>query len=64
MLDRVTHRSHRPLLETGDKRDILQKLMGERYPTYAQADISVNSGLGNHEQVVQVMIDKMAEYLK
>lgn len=64
LLDRVAHRSHRPLLEAGDKREILQKLMDERYPVYAQADVSMDSGLGNHEEVVQVMIQKMAEHLR
>lgn len=64
LLERVAHRSHRPLLEAGDKREILQKLMNERYPLYAKADMSIDSGLGNHEKVVQRLIENMAEYVK
>lgn len=64
LLERVAHRSHRPLLEAGDKKEILEKLMGERYPLYAKADLTVDSGLGNHEEVVQVMIERMAEFVK
>ena len=53
---RVERRNHRPLLETGDKRSILEKLMAERYPIYAGADVVVNSGDGPQERVVQQMI--------
>ncbi len=53
---RVERRNHRPLLETGDKRSILEKLMAERYPVYAEADVVVDSGDGPQERVVQQMI--------
>ena len=53
---RVERRNHRPLLETGDKRSILEKLMAERYPVYAEADMVVDSGDGPQERVVQQMI--------
>lgn len=53
LLDRVSRRDHRPLLETGDKRTILTKLMEERYPEYATADITIDSGRGPHDKVVE-----------
>lgn len=53
LLDRVSRRNHRPLLETGDKRATLQRLMDERYPVYAQADRVIDSGLGAHDTVVE-----------
>ncbi|MBN8542720.1 MAG: shikimate kinase [Alphaproteobacteria bacterium] len=56
LLERVSRRGHRPLLETGDKRAILSKLMDERYPVYAQADIAVDSGKGPHDNVVKSVI--------
>jgi shikimate kinase len=53
---RVERRNHRPLLETGDKRSILRKLMTDRYPVYEEADVIVDSGDGPQEQVVKTII--------
>ncbi len=64
LLDRVGKRNHRPLLETGDKRAILQKLMDERYPIYAKADLVVDSGHGPHEAVVLQVIDAIKAHIK
>jgi shikimate kinase len=44
LVDRTSHRKHRPLLLTGNPRETLQKLMDERYPVYAQADVIVDTG--------------------
>ena len=52
LLDRVSRRNTRPLLEQGDKRAILARLMEERYPVYSEATIVVDSGKGTHETVV------------
>lgn len=59
LTDRVSRRSHRPLLETGDKREILERLMGERYPVYAQADYTVDSSHGPHDRVVERVIETL-----
>lgn len=56
LVDRVSKRHHRPLLEKGDKRAIMEKLMAERYPVYASADLTVDSNAGPHEQVVDRVI--------
>ncbi len=56
LTDRVSKRNHRPLLETGDKREILNKLMQERYPIYEEADIIIDSSHGPHETVVERVI--------
>jgi shikimate kinase len=42
---RTKGRSHRPLLNTGDPRETLAKLMETRYPVYAEADVAVDTGL-------------------
>ncbi len=52
LVERVSRRDTRPLLKTGDKREILQRLMDERYPVYAQADITIDSNSGPHDTVV------------
>ena len=41
--DRVKKRTHRPLLRGGDPREILERLMSQRYPVYAEADVVVDS---------------------
>ncbi len=56
LLSRVEHRSHRPLLEQGDKKAILERLMAERYPVYAEADITIDSNASAHESVVEAII--------
>lgn len=43
LAERTGRRDDRPLLKTGDPREILQKLMVERDPVYAEADITVES---------------------
>ncbi len=64
LLDRVSRRNHRPLLEQGDKKAILQKLMDERYPIYAKAKLVVDSDDGVHELVVRNIIAAMQDYMK
>ena len=43
LVKRTSGRDHRPLLKTGDPREILAKLIESRYPIYSQADIIVDS---------------------
>lgn len=64
LLDRVERRNHRPLLQSGDKRTILDTLMHERYPIYAQADIIIESGDGPHEDVVDKVLVAVSEYAR
>jgi shikimate kinase len=44
LLARVARRDNRPLLKAGDPREILGRLIDERYPVYAEADVTVMSG--------------------
>ncbi len=44
LLRRVAARSHRPLLNAGDPAEILGRLMEQRHPIYAEADITVDCG--------------------
>ncbi|OHV82071.1 shikimate kinase [Rhizobium sp. LCM 4573] len=41
--DRVSRRDHRPLLKTDNPKQTLENLMIQRYPIYAQADLTVES---------------------
>ena len=59
LLERVSRRDTRPLLKNGDRRAILSRLIEERYPIYAQADITIDSNLGVHEAVVGNVIQAL-----
>ena len=61
LTERVSRRDTRPLLETGDKREILERLMTERYPIYEQADLTVDSSHGPHDNVVERVIAALEE---
>ena len=56
LLERTARRNTRPLLNTGDPRLTLERLARERYPIYAEADITVESGSGPHDNVVDAII--------
>lgn len=43
LVKRTAGRDHRPLLRTGDPREILQRLIDLRYPVYSQANLVVDS---------------------
>jgi len=44
LVARTAGRTSRPLLNQGDPRATLSRLMAERYPTYEQADLVVDTG--------------------
>jgi shikimate kinase len=43
LLQRTAGRTHRPLLNRGNPREILARLIEARYPIYAEADLAVDS---------------------
>lgn len=56
LLDRVGRRDNRPLLRTDDPRKVLETLLAERAPIYAEADIQVESEDGPHgAQIGQIL---------
>ena len=63
LLKRVGRRSNRPLLAGGEPEKVLKKLMDERYPVYAEADVVVESRDVPHEVIVNAVIDALAEKL-
>lgn len=64
LLERVARRDHRPLLKGGDKQEIMRRLMEERYPIYAEADITVDSSNGPHDRVVERAVAALEEYTR
>jgi shikimate kinase len=61
LMSRVMRRDTRPLLRNGDPRAVMQKLIGERYPVYAEADIAIDSRDVAHEIIVGEIIEAVAK---
>lgn len=58
---RVARRSHRPQLEKGDKKAILQDLIDKYYPIYAEADIRVDCDNQSPEHTVDEILSILEE---
>jgi shikimate kinase len=63
LLERVKRRDNRPLLKQGNPEDILRALMAERDPVYAQADLTITSSQGPHEDVVEQIVLALGGHL-
>jgi len=63
LLARVSRRNNRPLLKQGDPRAVLTRLIEERYPIYAEADITVESVDGPPEATLERVIAALAKFL-
>lgn len=63
LMDRVSRRQNRPLLKTADPRATMERLMAERYPVYAGADVSVKSRDIRKEVVALEIVDALARHL-
>jgi shikimate kinase len=53
LMARVGRRETRPLLRNGDPREIMERLLREREPVYATADMAVDSEDGPHQTAVE-----------
>jgi shikimate kinase len=63
LLKRVGRRGTRPLLAGGEPEKVLKKLMDERYPIYAEADVRVESRDVPHDVIVGAVIEALAKKL-
>lgn len=61
---RVSKRANRPLLKTANPRETLKKLLAEREPTYALADLSITSRDIPHEEVVDAILIAIDSHLR
>jgi shikimate kinase len=64
LFDRVRKRNHRPLLRQGEPREILGRLIQQRYPVYAEADIVVDSTAQPADRTTEQVIDALRAFLK
>ena len=59
LIQRVLRKDTRPLLRNTDSRATLERLLREREPIYAQADIVIESDEGPHDVVVKRIISAL-----
>jgi shikimate kinase len=64
LMRRIRRRQDRPLLQTSDPAETLRKLIDERYPVYAQADLTVQSIDVPHEKIVDEIMTGLARTLE
>lgn len=62
LLERTARRTHRPLLKKGDPREILSRLMEQRHPVYAEADLTVDSDEHPPEHTVNCVIRALEKH--
>jgi len=63
LFSRVQRRANRPLLRTANPRQTLQDLIDKRYPTYAEADVTVVTRDVPQEEVAGEVIDALMQHL-
>jgi shikimate kinase len=64
LMKRVRRRNDRPLLKTEDPGAVLRRLMEERYPVYAEADLTVISREATHDEIVEEVLAALAAHLR
>ncbi len=62
LMKRVMKRSDRPLLQAEDPEAVMKGLMEQRYPIYAQADVTVESKDVQHTQMVNEVVKALAKW--
>jgi shikimate kinase len=63
LLDRVSKKQNRPLLKNADPRAVLEKLMAERNPVYALADVTVPTRDERKEVIASEVIEALGRHL-
>ena len=65
LLSRVRRRNNtRPLLKDGDPAEVIEHLINERYPVYAEADIHIQSRDVAHDAVIEDILHALVDYLE
>jgi shikimate kinase len=62
LLDRTSRNRNRPLLNGEDAEDILRKLLNEREPVYAQADIAVASSKAAPDETAERVLQALCAF--
>ena len=59
LVRRIGRRTGRPLLADGEPREVLGRLIAERYPVYALADVTVDTD----EESIEATVDRVVKAL-
>lgn len=59
LMARVRRKGNRPLLQTADPDQTMRNLIADRYPIYAEADITVESRDVAHDVMVDAVLDAL-----
>jgi shikimate kinase len=62
LLRRVKRRTDRPMLKTADPAETLRRLLDERRPAYANADLTIRSRDAPHDTIVSEAIAALADH--
>jgi shikimate kinase len=63
LMRRIKRRSDRPMLKTADPAQTLKKLIADRYPIYAEADLTMESRDVMHEVIVEEILAALRGHL-
>ncbi len=63
LMQRVSKHPTRPLLQTANPKETMQKLMEQRYPIYEKANLTINSHKESRHTVAQNVIRSVQHYL-
>jgi shikimate kinase len=64
LLDRVRKKGNRPLLDQPNPEAVMRKLLEQREPIYALADIVIASREGPHQAVIGNIVAALDAYLE
>ena len=62
LVERTGRRGDRPLLKEGDRREVLQKLLDERGPFFAEADVVIDSDNRPAEETAERIHKELAAF--
>lgn len=63
LMERVAKKQNRPLLKNPDPRAVMQRLIDDRYPIYAQADVTVETRDTRREIIASEVLVAVARHL-
>ena len=60
ILHRIGGKTNRPLLNNGNKRQILEDLIEKRSPNYVQADLAIDTSQKTHEEIISQILENFS----
>ena len=63
LMRRVRKRPTRPLLQNPDPESVMRRLMAERYPIYAEANLTTQSRDAPHEVIIEEILESLERHL-